>query len=126
MAKWTAFPHLGEYTFDAANVKKHWARLHAGDAEPVPKDKAVLEAWAIRLEKDQPLRIDVSVPATAAAPADLIGIGRTLTELARIDRLWQGGDRHAALLGNATHALSLLTLQQLSTRAGGEVIANLD
>jgi tetratricopeptide (TPR) repeat protein len=47
MAKWTAFPHLGEYTFDAASVKKHWARLHAGDAEPIPKDKAVLEAWAL-------------------------------------------------------------------------------
>ena len=30
MAKWTAFPHLGEYPFDAASVKKHWARLHAG------------------------------------------------------------------------------------------------
>jgi hypothetical protein len=47
MAKWTAFPHLGEYPFDAASVKKHWARLHAGDAEPLPKDKAVLEAWAL-------------------------------------------------------------------------------
>jgi hypothetical protein len=33
---WTPFPHLGEYTFDAASVKKHWAKLHAGDAEPLP------------------------------------------------------------------------------------------
>jgi tetratricopeptide (TPR) repeat protein len=47
MAKWTAFPHLGEYQFDAASVKKHWARLHAGDAEPCPADRAVLEAWAL-------------------------------------------------------------------------------
>jgi tetratricopeptide (TPR) repeat protein len=47
MAKWTAFPHLGDYEFDAASVKKHWARLHAGDAEPLPKDKEVLEAWAL-------------------------------------------------------------------------------
>jgi tetratricopeptide (TPR) repeat protein len=47
MAKWTAFPHLGEYPFDAASVKKHWARLHAGDAEPLPRDRAVLEAWAL-------------------------------------------------------------------------------
>src|SRR5258706_7537845 len=47
MAKWTAFPHLGEYQFDAASVKKHWARLHAGDAEPLPQDQAVLEAWAL-------------------------------------------------------------------------------
>jgi tetratricopeptide (TPR) repeat protein len=47
MAKWTPFPHLGDYVFDAASVKKNWARLHAGDAEPVPKDPAVLEAWAL-------------------------------------------------------------------------------
>ena len=47
MAKWTAFPHPGDYPFDAASVKKHWARLHAGDAEPLPRDRAVLEAWAL-------------------------------------------------------------------------------
>ena len=38
MAKWTAFPHLGDYSFDAASLKKHWPRLHAGDAEPLPQD----------------------------------------------------------------------------------------
>lgn len=47
MAKWTPFPHAGDYGFDAASVKKHWARLHGGDAEPCPKDTAVLEAWAL-------------------------------------------------------------------------------
>jgi len=47
MAKWTAFPHLGDHAFDAAGVKKQWARLHAGDAEPLPKEAAVLEAWAL-------------------------------------------------------------------------------
>lgn len=47
MAKWTPFPHAGDYRFDAASVKKHWARLHGGDAEPCPKDSAVLEAWAL-------------------------------------------------------------------------------
>jgi hypothetical protein len=46
MAKWTAFPHVGDYQFDAASVKKYWARLHTGDAEPLPKDLPVLEAWA--------------------------------------------------------------------------------
>ncbi len=40
MAKWTVFPHLGDYQFDAASATKHWARLHAGDAEPMPKDPA--------------------------------------------------------------------------------------
>ncbi|MFC5500494.1 hypothetical protein ACFPOE_23330 [Caenimonas terrae] len=47
MAKWTAFPHLGEYPFDAASVRNDWARLHAGDAEPLPRDEAVLAAWAL-------------------------------------------------------------------------------
>ena len=46
MAKWTPFPHAGDYQFDAASLKKQWARLHAGDAEPLPKDAAVLQAWA--------------------------------------------------------------------------------
>ena len=47
MAKWTVFPHLGDYPFTVAKVKKHWERLHTGDAEPLPKDPAVLEAWAL-------------------------------------------------------------------------------
>ncbi|MDH4060143.1 MAG: hypothetical protein OEU94_04945 [Aquincola sp.] len=46
MAKWTAFPYA-LFDLDAAAVKKHWARLHAGDAEPLPKDAKVLEAWAL-------------------------------------------------------------------------------
>ncbi len=48
MAKWTAFPHDNSaYVYDAAALKKKWARLHAGDAEPYPKDDKVLAAWAL-------------------------------------------------------------------------------
>ncbi len=48
MAKWTAFPHdNAAFVHDAAALKKHWARLHAGDAEPLPKDEKVLAAWAL-------------------------------------------------------------------------------
>ncbi|RQP26364.1 tetratricopeptide repeat protein [Piscinibacter terrae] len=48
MAKWTAFPYdADDYTYDAAALKKNWARLHAGDAEPLPKDEKVLAAWAL-------------------------------------------------------------------------------
>lgn len=48
MAKWTAFPYDGaDYAYDAAALKKQWARLHAGDAEPLPKDDKVLAAWAL-------------------------------------------------------------------------------
>jgi hypothetical protein len=48
MAKWTAFPHdTATYTYDAAALKKKWARLHAGDAEPLPKEDKVLAAWGL-------------------------------------------------------------------------------
>jgi tetratricopeptide (TPR) repeat protein len=47
MAKWTAFPHTGDYAFDATSLKKSWARLHQGDCEPLPKEAAVLQAWVL-------------------------------------------------------------------------------
>ena len=48
MAKWTAFPYDDvDYHLDAASLKKKWGRLHAGDAEPLPKDDKVLAAWAL-------------------------------------------------------------------------------
>jgi len=44
--KWAKFPHADKaYAYDAAGLKKHWARLHRGDCEPFPKDAAVLDAW---------------------------------------------------------------------------------
>jgi hypothetical protein len=46
MAKWTAFPY-DPFDYDSASLKKHWSRLHAGDAEPAPKDAKVLDAWAL-------------------------------------------------------------------------------
>ncbi|MEN9670566.1 MAG: hypothetical protein RL018_843 [Pseudomonadota bacterium] len=46
-SKWVPFPHLGEYSYTAASVKKHWAKLHAGDAEPLPTNEKLLEAWAL-------------------------------------------------------------------------------
>jgi len=45
--KWAKFPYADKvYVHDAAGLKKHWARLHKGDCEPLPKDADVLEAWA--------------------------------------------------------------------------------
>lgn len=47
MAKWTSFPYdASDYTYDTAALKKQWARLHASDAEPCPKDAGALAAWA--------------------------------------------------------------------------------
>lgn len=48
MATWKAFPHDADaYSYDASALKKKWARLHSGDAEPLPKDDSVLAAWAL-------------------------------------------------------------------------------
>ena len=47
MSKWTAFPQFGEYAFDAASIKRNWVRLHSGDAEPLPTEAGVLDAWAL-------------------------------------------------------------------------------
>ena len=48
MARWKAFPHDADaYRYDVATLRKKWARLHAGDAEPLPADEAVLAAWQL-------------------------------------------------------------------------------
>lgn len=47
MGKWVAFPHLGEFDYDAEQVRRLWPRLHAGDAEPLPQDDAALHAWTL-------------------------------------------------------------------------------
>jgi tetratricopeptide (TPR) repeat protein len=48
VGKWAAFPHTGEFAaIDAAHVRANWARLHAGDAEPLPQGEAVLQAWTL-------------------------------------------------------------------------------
>ena len=44
--KWAKFPHPDKrFAFDAAGLKKNWARLHRGDCEPFPKDAEVQSAW---------------------------------------------------------------------------------
>jgi hypothetical protein len=47
MAKaWAKFPYPDKkFQYTAASLKKSWDRLHKGDAEPLPNDEAVLEAW---------------------------------------------------------------------------------
>ncbi|MDP9045324.1 MAG: hypothetical protein M3O01_11030 [Pseudomonadota bacterium] len=48
MAEWLAFPHdPTPYTYGSADLARHWRRLHAGDAEPLPDDPAVRAAWAL-------------------------------------------------------------------------------
>lgn len=43
---WTKFPYKDDaYVYTAASLKKAWARLHAGDAESMPKDPVLVDAW---------------------------------------------------------------------------------
>ena len=44
--KWVKFPYADKsLDRDEAAVKKAWARLHRGDAEPAPRSAGVLAAW---------------------------------------------------------------------------------
>ena len=45
-AKWKAFPHPARaYAYAGDALKKGWDRLHRGDCEPFPRDKAAQDAW---------------------------------------------------------------------------------
>ena len=44
MARWASFPHAAEFDLDTDEVQRRWARLHAGDAEPLPQAMATLRA----------------------------------------------------------------------------------
>ena len=47
MAKaWAKFPYPDKsFVYTTATLKKSWDRLHKGDAEPLPKSDAVIDAW---------------------------------------------------------------------------------
>jgi tetratricopeptide (TPR) repeat protein len=43
---WARFPYPDDaYEYTPASLKKAWKRLHAGDAEPYPKEAALVDAW---------------------------------------------------------------------------------
>lgn len=45
-AKWKAFPHPAKaFAYTGEALKKNWDRLHRGDCEPFPKEKAAQDAW---------------------------------------------------------------------------------
>ena len=66
MARWNAFPHAGEFAYDEAMVRKLWTRLHAGDAEPLPQDDAVLHAWTLFHNGEFQRAVDAGVEAGGA------------------------------------------------------------
>lgn len=76
--KWMKFPHASKaYQYDAAGLKKHWARLHRGDCEALPKDAAVLDAWSAFHAGDFAQAVDAGLAAggaglNAAAKAQVV------------------------------------------------------
>ena len=103
MAKWTAFPYdAADYRHDASALKKHWARLHAGDAEPMPKDDKVLAAWALFHAGDFQKAFDAGLKAggaglTVANKAQCIYANYLeKSEKARLEMFMQAAERAAA------------------------------
>jgi hypothetical protein len=67
--RWAPFPTaLADPRFGhtAAGLKKHWARLHQGDAEPLPADPAVLAAWRLFHAGDFQAAFDAGLHAGGA------------------------------------------------------------
>jgi len=69
---WTKFPFADDaYVYTPASLKKAWARLHAGDAEPFPKDAALIDAWiafhAGEFEKAAKLGLDQGMAGYSVA-----------------------------------------------------------
>jgi tetratricopeptide (TPR) repeat protein len=69
---WTKFPFADDaYVYTPASLKKSWARLHAGDAEPFPKDVALVDAWiayhAGEFEKAAKLGLDQGMAGYSVA-----------------------------------------------------------
>jgi tetratricopeptide (TPR) repeat protein len=43
-AQWSPFPYDAKpYDYGGAKLKSHWARLHCGDCEPFPEEKALVD-----------------------------------------------------------------------------------
>ena len=106
MARWIAFPHDGaDYTYDTAALKKNWARLHAGDAEPLPKDDKVLAGLA----RGNAMRI-AAADAEPVATSMVVVLTYWLSyEYVRDPRrALEPESAGAALLRGAFHVLSLL------------------
>jgi tetratricopeptide (TPR) repeat protein len=64
MAKWAAFPYDdADYSYDFAQLKKLWSRLHAGDAEAWPTNDKIVAAWALFHAGDFRKAVDAGVKA---------------------------------------------------------------
>jgi hypothetical protein len=69
--KWAAFPQPQDaFDYQAAALKKHWARLHQGDCEPFPTTEFVERAFASAGVKKSAGKLGNDPAAAAAALQD--------------------------------------------------------
>lgn len=67
MAKWNKFPYPDKkYVYTPASLKKAWAALHRGDAEPFPKKEAVIDAWIAYHQGEYQKATDLGLAAGGA------------------------------------------------------------
>lgn len=69
---WTAFPYRdAAYDYAGSALKKHWARLHLGDREPLPREAELLDAWRCfhrgEFERAVELGLELGPPGYAVA-----------------------------------------------------------
>lgn len=147
MAKWTVFPYAGDYNFDAASLTKNWSRLHIGDAEPLPKDGRLLEAWALfhngEFQKavEAGLKLGNSGVTLANKAASIYATYLEKKEKARLEMYQEVAQRaqtqavqdplnpnahywHAYALGRYSHGISVS--KALAQGLGGKVKAALE
>ncbi|MDC8760114.1 hypothetical protein [Janthinobacterium fluminis] len=145
---WNKFPHQDKaYVYTASSLKKAWARLHVGDAEPFPADATLVQAWiafhAGDFELAATLGLDVGVNGYAVAhKATCIYANYLETDdKARIATFEEVAERcerqqaeqpnnpagfywHAYSLGRYAQGISVL--KALSQGVGGKVRASLE
>ncbi|MDD2712875.1 MAG: hypothetical protein PHU77_08125 [Simplicispira sp.] len=103
MAKWTPFPHPGDYRFDTTSLKKQWARLHIGDIEPFPQNDAVLQAWVLfhngefQAAAETGLQAGAAGATVAAKATAIYATYLEKKEKARLDLFLQVAERAHAL-----------------------------
>jgi hypothetical protein len=100
---WAKFPYPDRrFVYTPATLKKAWPRLHAGDAEPFPREPSLVDAWiAFHAGEFE----DASRKALAAGPAGLAAASKAVCIHAaylerpgkhRQDRLHEVAERCAA------------------------------
>src|SRR5262245_36426211 len=72
-AKIPPFPYeQAPYTYEGEALRRNWERLHAGDREPFPEDKALQQAWRAFHRGDfaDAIALGAKLGAAGASPAN--------------------------------------------------------